>query len=76
MKRIVMTLACLLVWTFAVPMGWAQKSDDAEHAELAKALRDAKISLQRGLASSTKEGSRFRRSMRWSTESFSCPSTR
>ncbi len=56
MKRIGMTLACLLVWVFAVPMGWAQKSDDTAHAELAKALRDAKISLQRGLAASTKEG--------------------
>jgi len=39
-----------------VPMGWSQKSDDTAHAELAKALRDAKISLQRGLAASTKEG--------------------
>jgi hypothetical protein len=56
MKRTVITLACLLAWTFAVATGWAQKSDDAEHAELAKALRDAKISLQRGLAASTKEG--------------------
>jgi len=56
MKRTVITLACLLAWTFAVPTGWAQKSDDAEHAELAKALRDAKISLQRGLTASTKEG--------------------
>jgi hypothetical protein len=56
MKRIVMTLAWLLVWTFAVPTGWAQKPDDTEHAELAKALREAKISLQRGLAASAKEG--------------------
>ncbi len=56
MKRTMMTLACLLVWTFAVPTGWAQKSDDVEHAELAKALRDAKISLQRGLTASKKEG--------------------
>jgi len=39
-----------------VPMGWAQKPNDAEHAELAKALGDAKISLQRGLTASTKEG--------------------
>ena len=45
-----------VLWIFAVPMGWAQKSDDAEHAELAKALRDAKILLQRGLTASTKEG--------------------
>ena len=56
MKRTALTLAFLLAWMFTVPMGWAQKSDDAEHAELAKALRDAKISLQRGLTASAKEG--------------------
>ena len=56
MKKSVLTLAFLVVWILAVPMGWAQKSDDAEHAELAKVLRDAKILLQRGLTASTKEG--------------------
>jgi len=56
MKKSALTLAFLVTWMFTVPMGWAQKSDDAEHAELAKALRDAKISLQRGLTASTKEG--------------------
>ena len=56
MKKTALTLAFLVAWMFTVPMGWAQKSDDAEHAELAKALRDAKISLQRGLTASTKEG--------------------
>jgi len=56
MKKTALTLALLVAWMFTVPMGWAQKSDDAEHAELAKALREAKISLQRGLAASTKEG--------------------
>jgi hypothetical protein len=56
MKKTVLTLAFLVAWMFTVPMGWAQKFDDAEHAELAKALRDAKISLQRGLTASTKEG--------------------
>ena len=56
MKKSVLTLAFLVVWILAVPMGWAQKADDAEHAELAKALRDAKILLQRGLTASTKEG--------------------
>ena len=56
MKRTALTLAFLLAWMFTVPMGWAQKSDDAAHAQLAKALRDAKISLQRGLTASTKEG--------------------
>ena len=56
MKKTALTLAFLVAWMFTVPMAWAQKSDDAEHAELAKALRDAKISLQRGLTASTKEG--------------------
>jgi hypothetical protein len=56
MKRTAVTVALLVVWMFMVPMGWAQKADDAEHAELAKALRDANISLQRGLTASTKEG--------------------
>ena len=56
MKKTALTLAFLVAWMFTVPMSWAQKSDDAEHAELAKALRDAKVSLQRGLTASTKEG--------------------
>src|SRR5712692_1104340 len=56
MKKTAFTLAFLVAWMFMTPTGWAQKSDDAEHAELAKALRDAKISLQRGLTASTKEG--------------------
>jgi hypothetical protein len=56
MKKTALTLAFLVAWMFTMPMSWAQKSDDAEHAELAKALRDAKISLQRGLTASTKEG--------------------
>jgi len=56
MKKTALTLALLVAWMFTVPMGWAQKPNDAEHAELAKALGDAKISLQRGLTASTKEG--------------------
>src|SRR5207245_463414 len=40
---------------FAMPTGWAQESDK-EHAELAKALKEAKISLQRGLTASAKAG--------------------
>jgi hypothetical protein len=56
MKKTAVTVTLLVAWMFTVPMGWAQKPDDAEHAELAKALRDAKISLQRGLTASTKEG--------------------
>jgi uncharacterized membrane protein YkoI len=56
MKKTTLTLALLVAWMFTMPMGWAQKADDAEHAELGKALRDARISLQRGLTASTKEG--------------------
>jgi hypothetical protein len=56
MRKTACTLAFLVVWMFATPMGWAQNPGDAEHAELAKALRDAKIPLQRGLAASMKEG--------------------
>jgi hypothetical protein len=39
-----------------VPAGWAQTPADQEHAELAKALKDAKIPLERGLTASAKEG--------------------
>ncbi len=56
MRTTTMALAFLAALVFAVPTGWAQKYDDKEHAELAKALNDAKISLQRGLTASAKEG--------------------
>ena len=56
MKTTTIVLAFLVAWAFAVPTGWAQTSQDKEHAELAKALRDAKIPLQRGLTASAKEG--------------------
>lgn len=35
---------------------WAQKSDDKEHAELAKALKDAKVTLEKGLSASESQG--------------------
>jgi hypothetical protein len=56
MRKTTMALAFLVAWFFAGPPSWAQKYDDKEHAELAKALKDAKISLQRGLTASAKEG--------------------
>ena len=56
MKTMTFAVAFLVACVLAVPTGWAQKSDDKEHAELAKALKDAKISLQRGLTASAKEG--------------------
>src|SRR5436309_10644260 len=56
MRKMTIALAFLVAWCFAVPTGWAQNYGDKEHAELAKALKDAKISLQRGLTASAKEG--------------------
>jgi hypothetical protein len=56
MKTTMMALVFIVACVFAVPTGWAQKYDDKEHAELAKALKDAKISVQRGLTVSAKEG--------------------
>ena len=56
MSKTTIVLAFLVAWFFAAPIGWAQNYGDKEHAELAKALKDAKISLQRGLAASAKEG--------------------
>jgi len=56
MRKTTIALAFLVTWFFAVPIGWAQNYGDKEHAELAMALKDAKISLQRGLSASAKEG--------------------
>ena len=56
MKTTTIALAFIVAWVFAAPTGWAQKPDDKEHAELAKALKGAKISLERGLTASAKEG--------------------
>jgi len=51
-----LALAFLVAWLAAVPLGWTQPHDDKERAELAKALKDAKISLQQGVTASAKEG--------------------
>src|SRR5262245_35676229 len=56
MKKTTIALAFLVAWILAAPPSWGQKPEDKEHAELAKALKEAKISLERGLAASTKEG--------------------
>jgi uncharacterized membrane protein YkoI len=56
MRKTTIAVAVLVAWFFAIPMGWAQTSEDKAHAELAKALKDVKISLQRGLTASAKEG--------------------
>jgi len=51
---IVVALALIVTWPVAAPTAWA--ADDKDHAELTKALKDAKIPLQRGLTASAKEG--------------------
>ena len=57
MRKMTIALVFLVASFFAVPTGWAQNYGDKEHAELAKGMKDAKISLQRGLtAASAKEG--------------------
>src|SRR5262245_64677977 len=55
MKTAMIAAAVSAVLVFASSVGWSQQPDK-EHAELAKALNDAKISLQRGLTASAKEG--------------------
>ena len=56
MRKVTIVVAFLVAWVFAVPPGWAQKYDDPEHAELAKALKDVKFPLQKGLSASAREG--------------------
>src|SRR5262245_29460055 len=55
MKTATIAVMVLAAFTFAVPAARAQQADK-EHAELAKALGEAKIPLQRGLTASAKEG--------------------
>src|SRR2546429_5730183 len=51
------TIAAFVIGLVSVvPTGWAKTPADQEHAELAKALKDAKIPLERGLTASAKEG--------------------
>lgn len=52
----------MIVWAFLVAgllvhaSVWGQSYGDKEHAELAKALKAAKVSLQKGLLASEREG--------------------
>ena len=56
MKATTMAVAIVAAFALMVPTGWAQTPEDKEHAELAKALKGAKIPLERGLTASAKEG--------------------
>ena len=49
-----LTVTC--VWLLGGQMVWAQPYGDKEHAELAKALKGAKVSLVRGLVASERAG--------------------
>ena len=55
MKAATVAVVVSTVLVFVTAVGWSQQPDK-EHAELAKALDDAKIPLQRGLTASAKEG--------------------
>ncbi len=56
MRRTTIAFVSLAALVFTAPLGWAQPHDDKERAELAQALKDAKISLQQGVTASAKEG--------------------
>ncbi len=57
MKRgMAIVVAVTLGWLLGSQPGWAQQPSDQEHEQLAKALKATKVSLQKGLAASTKNG--------------------
>src|SRR6516225_1896473 len=57
MRRIsILVLAVTFLWLLGGRTVLAQKYDDKEHAELAKALKDAKVSLEKGLSASESQG--------------------
>jgi uncharacterized membrane protein YkoI len=55
-RPFIVALALAFVWLVGVHTVWAQKSDDKEHAELAKALKGVKVSLEKGLSASESQG--------------------
>jgi len=57
MRRIsIVVVAVTFVWLVGGSIVWAQRYDDKEHAELAKALKDAKVALEKGLSASESQG--------------------
>ena len=52
----IFALAVAFSWLLGAQLSWAQKSNDKEHAELAKALKGVKTSLEKGLAASESQG--------------------
>ncbi len=55
-KGVAFALAVTCAWLVGGSTVWAQKYEDKERAELAKALKGAKVSLEKGLSASEREG--------------------
>jgi hypothetical protein len=55
MKQLIV-VAVTVAWLVSSTLAWAQKDEAKEHAELAKALIAAKVSLQTGLSASATAG--------------------
>ena len=55
-KRLLFRLAMVRLWLLGGQLGSAQDTHGKVHAELAKALRDVKVSLAEGLTASAQEG--------------------
>jgi hypothetical protein len=53
MKKAVMVVGLLMVWLVVNP---GLRSQDKDHAELAKAVAASKVSLEQGLSASAREG--------------------
>ena len=52
----IFSLAIAFIWLLGGQLSAAEKSEEKEHAELAKALKGAKISLEKGLSASESQG--------------------
>src|SRR3989475_11870955 len=55
-KSTTLMLVAAFVWLLGDHATWAQKYDDKEHTELAKALKGVKTSLEKGLSASESQG--------------------
>jgi hypothetical protein len=49
-------VAVIFSWLLGGQLSWAQKSNDKEHVELAKALKGVKTSLENGVSASESQG--------------------
>ncbi len=55
-KVVAFALIVAVAWLLGGQAVWAQNYGDKKHAELAKALKDAKVTLEKGLLASEREG--------------------